>query len=152
MHHDTREYLRASLQRDLAKLIGDVPHIGDVLQLTDTLNSIRKLTLILQDLMTHDALPAPVPEEDRKGKAARRLYNEVLKGADTVRDLEVLLGTGDMANGRQHNFIRHMREFVQRESTTLAAEEIASQLPAPSIVAEATLIDKNTRMSRKAAN
>ncbi len=119
MHHETREFLRSNLQRDIAALVANLQHIGDVVQLTETLNSIRKMTLFLQDLMTHDAM---VAEELPETRAARALYAQVMKRTDAVRDLEILLGTGEHANSGKHNFIRELRQFAERQRTREEAE------------------------------
>ena len=115
----TRDYMRAHLQAEITRHVVLMQNFlpTETEAISRTLNEIRHFTLLLEDLMTHhmDA-PAPVvAEQPRETRAALHLYNNVLKSADVIRDMEIKLGLSDEANTKPHNLLRDMTRFIESE-------------------------------------
>lgn len=120
LNNATRDYMRAHFESRLTSAIMHLQHTHHekVDEIAALLKEMRDITLLLEDLMTHH-MDAPAPaepvEQPRETRAALHLYNNVLKSADVIRDMEIKLGLSDEANTKPHNLLRDMTRFIESE-------------------------------------
>jgi len=118
MHDNSKTYIRQLLQarlEELTRRMGGFA-IDSLHEFANTAEEIRNVANSLADLMTHHVdEPQPAATEPREVRAALHLYQNVLKSADTIRDMEVRLGLSDQANTKPHNLLRDMTIFIETE-------------------------------------
>jgi uncharacterized membrane-anchored protein YhcB (DUF1043 family) len=120
MHDNSKTYIRQLLQarlEELTRRMGGFA-IDSLHEFANTAEEIRNVANSLADLMTHHvdvAQPTTPAEAPREVRAALHLYQNVLKSADTIRDMEVRLGLSDQANTKPHNLLRDMTKFIEHE-------------------------------------
>ncbi len=114
LHPTTQAYVRTMLQARLVELTHrmgtDAPE-----QILETLAELKQVGQHIAEIVTHHLDVEPPAEQPREVRAALHLYKNVLKGADTIRDLEVSLGLSDKANTKPHNMLRDMTNFIEAE-------------------------------------
>jgi hypothetical protein len=119
MHDTTRNYIRQMLQARLEELTHRMAGFAtdSIHEFAQAAEEIRLVANSIADLMTHHVdVPQPTPAEaPREVRAALHLYQNVLKSADTIRDMEVRLGMSDQANTKPHNLLRDMTKFIEHE-------------------------------------
>jgi hypothetical protein len=117
MHDTTRNYIRQMLQARLEELTHRMAGFAtdSIHEFAQAAEEIRIVANSIADLMTHHVdVPQPA-EAPREVRAALHLYQNVLKSADTIRDMEVRLGMSDQANTKPHNLLRDMTKFIEHE-------------------------------------
>ncbi|HVQ43818.1 MAG TPA: hypothetical protein VMT30_02535 [Candidatus Saccharimonadia bacterium] len=118
MHDTTRNYIRQMLQARLEELTHRMAGFAtdSIHEFAQAAEEIRIVANSIADLMTHHVdVPQPAATEPREVRAALHLYQNVLKSADTIRDMEVRLGLSDQANTKPHNLLRDMTKFIEHE-------------------------------------
>lgn len=140
LNNATRDYMRVHFQERLAQSLSLLQRLpaDATAEIATLLRDVRDITLLLEDVMTqHMDAPAPAEpaEQPRETRAALHLYNNVLKSADVIRDMEIKLGLSDEANTKPHNLLRDMTRFIESErrhavggtiDTTAVAEAVAA--------------------------
>jgi hypothetical protein len=124
MHKSTREYTRKLLQAQLGVLTHrlDTLDADDAKGITQAVAEIREVANHIADLLTHH-LDEPT-EPIREVRSALHLYKNVLKSYDAIRDAEISMGVGELANSRPHNLMRDMRKFIETERQWANGEEL----------------------------
>ena len=134
MHDTTRNYIRQMLQARLEELTHRMAGFAtdSIHEFAQAAEEIRIVANSIADLMTHHVdVPQPAAtEQPREMRAALHLYTNVLKAADTIRDMEVRLGLSDQANSKPHNLLRDITQFIDGEKRHTIAEAVLA-MPEP---------------------
>lgn len=134
LHNTTQDYIRKMLNARLEALTAELIGISAVAdekgghRVNELITEIRTVSASIADLLTHhmdEPKPEPAaPAETEEDRAAKHLYQQIMRSASAIRDLEVKLGMSEQNGTRAHNLMKDMRQFVEARQTMNAAASI----------------------------